>query len=203
MQVDYELAPGSLRSAKEIFPASLVRASGRRWQQQAAAGQPSSRRNRPARILSARSKATQADYAGLSHAGRVDPAASAQAQPSARVQPSLLAAWRSPTPSRLSACLLALPCCNGAGREGGAQLPVRGGGAVAAQGAVGDRAGASAGNHPSVPHSQPAVLHAAGGLRIRAGWIRGGSKPVLRLAMPLLPAWICCPAACHCGLRPM
>lgn len=25
LQVDYELAPGSLRSAKEIFPASLVR----------------------------------------------------------------------------------------------------------------------------------------------------------------------------------
>lgn len=32
VQVDYELAPGSLRSAKEIFPASLVRGSpcGRR-----------------------------------------------------------------------------------------------------------------------------------------------------------------------------
>lgn len=54
LQVDYELAPGSLRSAKEIFPASLVRvcrcvdtggssgwaaaAAAKQWQQPAASG---------------------------------------------------------------------------------------------------------------------------------------------------------------------
>lgn len=143
LQVDYELAPGSLRSAKEIFPASLVRAAPPTLFAPSCAGAAASSFIRP-------------------------PVGGCVAPTSQQLCCSLCHPWHPPTHQTLRA-----------GRQGGPQLSVRGGGALAAQGAVGHGARARAGLHPAVAHPQPALLHAPGARAGAAAW-QGGRAACLQ-----------------------